>query len=79
LLGFLRVRERKKDPGLKSIDSTWLIQGAEAEAPCSLRKAKTGEQERQEQKQIPPLRCGMTNKRDMGKGRANTEILAAPE
>jgi hypothetical protein len=40
LLGFLRVLEQKKDPGLKPIDSIGLIQGDES--PCSLRKTKTG-------------------------------------
>jgi hypothetical protein len=44
LLGFLRVEERKKGPGLKPLDSARVIQGAEA--PCSLRKdkGKGGEQ-----------------------------------
>jgi hypothetical protein len=38
LLGFLRGKGAKKDPGLKPFDSMRFIQGAEA--PCSLRKAK---------------------------------------
>jgi len=37
LLGFLRVEERKKDPGLNPLDSARVIQGAKA--PCSLRRA----------------------------------------
>jgi hypothetical protein len=40
LLEFLRGGVRKKDPGLKPLESIGFIQGAEA--PCSLRKTKKG-------------------------------------
>jgi hypothetical protein len=34
----------------------------------------------QRQKQIPPLRCGMTSKEQAtARAKANTEILASPE
>ena len=38
--GVFEGRGEKKSPGLKPLDSARIIQGAEA--PCSLRKAKTG-------------------------------------
>jgi hypothetical protein len=39
-----------------------------------------GQQQGQQQKQIPPLRCGMTSKEQAAaRAKANTEILASPE
>jgi hypothetical protein len=57
----------------------WCFEGIKRHAPSD--EQEQGQEQRQ--KQIPPLRCGMTNKGGCGvtnkEARANTEILAAPE